>query len=164
MVLFHTENSFANSPTVKSFFAFIVIIISLAVLPLTFLNSSPNSDTLCHHSMINYLCLKFNMALKRNHARLMREKGRNYLCLAQNRIHHTRNMSNIHLMPFAEQSYAMRLSTHGVTGTTAISPPRYSASARLVSRQICQPASPRLIISRLFKKLFKTFLNKHSGI
>lgn len=57
------------------------------------------------------------MALKRNHARLMREKGRNYLCLAQNRIHHTRNMSNIHLMPFAEQSYAMRLSTHGVTGT-----------------------------------------------
>ena len=48
--------------------------------------------------------------------------------------------------------------------TTAISPPRYSASARLVSRQICQPASPRRIISRLFKKLFKTLLNRRSGI
>jgi hypothetical protein len=37
----------------------------------------------------------------------------NHLWLAQK---HTKNISNTHLTPFAELSFAMRLSTHGVTG------------------------------------------------
>ena len=40
-------------------------------------------------------------------------EGGNHLCLVQK---HTRSISNTHLTPFAELSYTMPLSTHGVTG------------------------------------------------
>ena len=45
--------------------------------------------------------------------RPMWEKGGNQLCLAQK---HTENISCIRSMAFARPSYALRLSTHGVTG------------------------------------------------
>ncbi len=35
----------------------------------------PNGDSPCHYFVINYLYFKFNMALIRNHARPMWEKG-----------------------------------------------------------------------------------------
>ena len=53
-----------------------------------------------------------NATVKHAHSPMW-EKGGNHLCLAQK---HTENISCILSMAIARPSYALRLSTHGVTG------------------------------------------------